>query len=428
MLLKISFFLSLCILTGCTTVSNKATPVRSLEQLSPPMPVSSVQIGTRPQFLINQLEDSDLKKTLKACSNGPFYKTDFSIGHRGAPLQYPEHSKESYIAAAKMGAGILECDVTFTKDKVLVCRHAQCDLHTTTNILTIPHLAAKCSQPFSPADPKTNTPASAKCCTSDITLSEFKQLSAKMDGANIHAQSVPEYLNAIPSWRTNLYEYGTLLTHTESIQLFKSLNVKMTPELKTPEVDMPFKGMTQEMFAHKMITEYKSENVPHTNVFPQSFNIRDILYWLKHEPQFAKQAVYLDGRYEIATFNHTKPETWSPSMSQLANQGIEIIAPPLWALVTSDSDGRIVPSAYAKAAKAAGLKIIAWTLERSGPLKNGGGWYYQSIRDVTTKDSDALRLLDVLVKQVGVIGVFSDWPATTTYYANCMSESLINGK
>ena len=25
--------------------------------------------------------------------------------------------------------------VTFTKDRELVCRHAQCDLHTTTNIL-----------------------------------------------------------------------------------------------------------------------------------------------------------------------------------------------------------------------------------------------------------------------------------------------------
>jgi glycerophosphoryl diester phosphodiesterase len=34
-----------------------------------------------------------------------------------------------------MGAGILECDVTFTKDQKLVCRHAQNDLHTTTNIL-----------------------------------------------------------------------------------------------------------------------------------------------------------------------------------------------------------------------------------------------------------------------------------------------------
>ena len=37
-----------------------------------------------------------------------------------------------------MGAGIIECDVTFTKDRELVCRHSQCDLHTTTNILTVP--------------------------------------------------------------------------------------------------------------------------------------------------------------------------------------------------------------------------------------------------------------------------------------------------
>ena len=32
------------------------------------------------------------------------------------------------------------------------------------------------------------------------------------------------------------------------------------------------------------------------------------------------------------------------------------------------------PSAYAKA-KAAGLRIITWSLERSGPLSLGGGYY-----------------------------------------------------
>ncbi|TMP65107.1 glycerophosphodiester phosphodiesterase, partial [Pseudoalteromonas sp. S1609] len=105
----------------------------------------------------------------------------FSIGHRGAPMQYPEHTKESYIAAARMGAGIVECDVTFTNDKELVCRHSQCDLHTTTNILAIPELAAKCSEPFTPANSNSGTPASAKCCTSDISLAEFLTLEGKMD-------------------------------------------------------------------------------------------------------------------------------------------------------------------------------------------------------------------------------------------------------
>ena len=72
-------------------------------------------------------------------------RRSFSIGHRGAALQFPEHTREAYEAGARMGAGILECDVTFTKDLQLVCRHAQNDLHTTTNILVTP-LAAKCTQ------------------------------------------------------------------------------------------------------------------------------------------------------------------------------------------------------------------------------------------------------------------------------------------
>ena len=42
-------------------------------------------------------------------------------------MMFPEHTLESY-EAAKMGAGILECDVTFTKDRELVFRHSQYDL------------------------------------------------------------------------------------------------------------------------------------------------------------------------------------------------------------------------------------------------------------------------------------------------------------
>src|SRR5690348_1041287 len=111
----------------------------------------SIQLGPRPFFLVNDMEAGALKSRLERCGNGPFHKSDFSIGHRGAGLQFPDHTRESYEAAARMGAGIVECDVTFTRDKELVCRHSQCDLHTTTNILETP-LAAKCSKPFTPAE------------------------------------------------------------------------------------------------------------------------------------------------------------------------------------------------------------------------------------------------------------------------------------
>ncbi|RLW54713.1 MAG: glycerophosphodiester phosphodiesterase [gamma proteobacterium symbiont of Stewartia floridana] len=380
----------------------------------------STQLGPRPFYLVDDMDEGELKQELQACSKKKkFKKSDFSIGHRGAAMQFPEHTVESYVAAARMGAGILECDVTFTKDRQLVCRHSQCDLHTTTNILATP-LAAKCSQPFVPAeiDPTTGkviTPASARCCTSDITLQEFKTLKGKMDAADRTATSVEAYLDATPGWRTDLYTgNATLMTHAESIELFKQLGAKMTPELKSPSVDMPFEGdYTQQDYAQQMIDEYKAAGVKPKHVFAQSFNLDDVLYWINHEPRFGRQAVYLDG-----SNNPDEAKQTIDRMSDLAEQGVNTLAPAMWALVTTEN-GEIVPSEYAIAARAHGIDLITWTLERSGLLASGGGWYYQSIRDVTDNDGDMLVLLDVLAQDVGIKGIFSDWPATVTFYANC---------
>jgi glycerophosphoryl diester phosphodiesterase len=167
----------------------------------------AVQLGSRPKYLIGDMAPGGLQRQLAACENHSAHATDFSIAHRGAPLRFAEHTLESYVAAARQGAGIVECDVTFTRDRELVCRHSQCDLHTTTNILQIPELAAKCSQPFTPYDPATNTPASARCCTSDITLREFKSLQGKIDAANPRATTVDEYLStaATAGWRSDSY-------------------------------------------------------------------------------------------------------------------------------------------------------------------------------------------------------------------------------
>ncbi|WP_423186508.1 glycerophosphodiester phosphodiesterase family protein [Alishewanella sp. d11] len=379
------------------------------------------ELGPRPAYLTDLLPSGDLKHALSQCLQQPAQRHNFSIGHRGAPLQFPEHSKASYLAAIRMGAGILECDVTFTADKQLVCRHAQCDLHQTTDILLRPELAAKCTTPFSPASGE--QPATANCCASDITVAEYKSLCAKMDGVNPAATTVVDYVNGSPAWRTTLYaQCAAPLTHQESIALFQAHGVMMTPELKAPEVEMPYQGnYTQQNYAQQLIDEYKAAGVTPDQVWPQSFHIEDIRYWLKHEPEFAKQAVFLDARVEADTYDASKPQLLIPSFTELKAEGLNIIAPPLWALVTVEN-GNIVPSAYAKAAKAAGLHLITWSLERSGPLANGGGWYYQSIAEVTSDDSVTLQLLDVLARQVGVIGVFSDWPATTTFYANCMLQ------
>lgn len=381
----------------------------------------SIQLGPRPFFLVDDMDESPLKEQLASCAKGPFTSSKFSIGHRGAPMMFPEHTLESYEAAAKMGAGILECDVTFTKDRELVCRHSQCDLHTTTNILATP-LAQQCSvAPEFDSEGNLVNGADIKCCTSDITVAEFKTLQGKMDAADQTATSIEGYMNATANWRTDLYSgKGTLLTHAESIELFNRLGVDFTPELKSPSVDMPFEGdYSQQDYASQMIEEYREAGIHPHRVWPQSFNQEDVLYWASDYPRFGRQGVLLDGTYDTSVSLE--------AMQAMRQQGIRVLAPPLWMLLEVNSQGEIVPSQYATHAKQAGLKLITWTLERSGLLKDNGGWYYQSLNgltgnpDVIDHDGDMLEVLHVLAKDVGVMGVFSDWPATTTYYANCMN-------
>ncbi|MGH1486496.1 MAG: glycerophosphodiester phosphodiesterase family protein [Cellvibrionaceae bacterium] len=380
-----------------------------------------VQLGPRPFFLVDDMDEGKLKRRLQQCANGPFYASKFSIGHRGAPMQFPEHTKESYVAAAKMGAGILECDVTFTKDRELVCRHSQCDLHTTTNILATP-LADKCSvKPEFDSEGKLLNGSEIQCCTSDITVAEFKTLQGKMDAADKTATTIESYMNATANWRTDLYSgRGTLLTHAESIQLFDDLGVDFTPELKSPAVTMPFEGSyTQEQYATQLIEEYQKAGIDPARVWVQSFSYGDVIHWINDHPAFGEQAVFLDGVYNLDV-SLSEMESW-------VADGVNVLAPPMWMLLDVNQYKEIVPSQYAVNAKSAGLQLITWTIERSGLLKDNGGWYYQTTNgdrggiDVIDNDGDMLEVLDVLAKDVGIIGIFSDWPATVTYYANCMN-------
>lgn len=379
--------------------------------------VAGVSYGPRPFYLIDKMEEGALKQKLSACMGQAAEQTKFSIGHRGAPLMFPEHTVEANKAAARMGAGLLECDVTFTADKALVCRHSQNDLHTTTNIVATA-LDDKCTTPFQPASD--GGMAKAECRTSDLTLDEFRTLKPKMDAANVAAATAEEYLGGTASWRTDLFASdATMMTHADSITLFDSLGADFIPELKYPTEAMPYDGMSQEDYAQSLINDYKAAGIDPSRVWAQSFNLQDVLYWAKAEPDFGKQAVYLMSNFRDPAYDANAPETWPKTMTELKQMGVNYIAPPMWMLITLE-EGKIVPNALAKAAKEADLGIFTWTLERSGFLSGGGGWYFQSVRDVIDVEGDYYEVLDVLAQDVGVKGVFSDWPATVTYYANCM--------
>ncbi|KAL9629972.1 MAG: hypothetical protein Q9204_004970, partial [Flavoplaca sp. TL-2023a] len=54
----------------------------------------NVELGPRPYYLVNDMDEGALKTKLQSCSEGPFEVSDFVFAHRGAPLQFPEHTSE----------------------------------------------------------------------------------------------------------------------------------------------------------------------------------------------------------------------------------------------------------------------------------------------------------------------------------------------
>jgi glycerophosphoryl diester phosphodiesterase len=249
-------------------------------------------------------------------------------------------------------------------------------------------------------------------------------LCGKQDGFNASALTPQAYQSGTPNWRTELYDTcGTLLTLNQYIDLVDSYPGyrNFTPELKTPppEVPMPFKGYTQQQYAQDFIDAFRSKNIDPARVWPQSFLYDDLLYWLKNDHEFGKQAIYLqefDTPADIAA--------GMKNLSSVKAAGVNIIGPAIPMLVTvgGPANKTIVPSAYAQAIKDNDLDIIAWTFERSGPLatvKARQEYYFNSIANITDHDGQYYELLDVLANQIGIKGMFSDWSATVTYFANC---------
>ncbi|MEM9177016.1 MAG: glycerophosphodiester phosphodiesterase family protein [Myxococcota bacterium] len=378
-----------------------------------------VQLGPRPYYLLDLLEPGPLRSKLDACRTHTFRPARFSIGHRGAPLQFPEHTRAAYRAAAVLGAGQLECDVAVTRDRVLVCRHAQCDLATTTNILSTA-LADRCRVPFEPAT--SERPARAVCCTQDFDFEELRSLEARMDAADRSATRPEAFSGATPSFRTDLYSTGQrLVSHAESLALFDALGADMTPELKGRAAEPIAEGDASLLpFADQLVDEVRAAGIPPTRVRLQSFDPDVIRHWIRTAPDFGAGAVWLvEPRPEILALDDA-------ALTALRAEGFRTIAPPTTMLLTVDDEGRLGASAFAERLRAHGFAIIAWTLERSGRIRDGRvegrsrDFYLAPVLPALRSDGDVFRVIHALHAEVGVEAIFSDWPAAVTYYANCL--------
>lgn len=99
------------------------------------------------------------------------------IAHRGASGYRPEHTLQSYALAIDMGADVIEPDLVFTKDSVLVARHDRY-LSTTTDVADRPEFAARRRANSDAADDPSNLQR-IDWWVEDFTLAEVKTLRAR---------------------------------------------------------------------------------------------------------------------------------------------------------------------------------------------------------------------------------------------------------
>ncbi len=277
------------------------------------------------------------------------------VGHRGAPAHYPEESLEGVLAAAAFGAFGVECDAVPTRDGALVCRHAEDDLAATTNVLTSPWAGA-CRQPFRPAGLLSQ--AHARCLSVDLTKAAFLGLEAWPEGADPRARRPEAYYRAARYPAALATSPGHTLDHAGFVRVLNPLPVAYFPELKAAPVLPP--GVTRDDLRRAIVDAYRKAGVPPERVFLQSFFLEDLKFWRRYAPAYAARAIWLDGR----RLDPDRPADLRPTMAELRAAGVAYLGPPIGALL-APRGGRLVPTAYARAACRAGLRLVPWTLERT---------------------------------------------------------------
>ena len=398
---------------------------------------------------------------------GPHKRNMESMALGGAAMEFPRNSKEAFVAAARMGAGALGCEATFSKDGHLVCREQVCDLHYTTDILLKDStLAAKCTSPFAAGN-------GAKCCTTDFTKDELATLCSTMNMATqASATTAAEFLMlSNDGWRTTIYQDGIcspVMSHTDFIALAQSLNVKIVSELKhgdysavTPAADAA--GTTPSSdgrtvsnkndAADAFLADYVTAGFAGADLYPQSMDKDHVKRFLS-KPNGAN-AVFRYGPGLKDGF-----DTWSNTYKAIFDE-LRAETPPLKfasvamneLLIADDKYG----GSYTKTEPATyfhthGINIFVWTFDAwkagsrtcyaSGSVDERWRWYHgqclsagqfyagecaASSSDgqcewMVYKDADELLILHALFTDAQAMAVFSEWPATVSHYTSCVKQ------
>jgi glycerophosphoryl diester phosphodiesterase len=152
-----------------------------------------VQLGPRPFYLVEGMDEGRLKDRLMRCEDGPFYRSDFSIGHRGAArCSFPSHQGSARLAHAWRGHRRVRRDSPKTENW---CRHDSVIAHHDQyrrHVFECPVHKAVDGTRFEP-----------QCCTSDLHPAGIQD-AHRQDGCE-QSERTRLRISAAPRWRTDLY-------------------------------------------------------------------------------------------------------------------------------------------------------------------------------------------------------------------------------
>ena len=316
------------------------------------------------------------------------------IAHRGASGYLPEHTLASKSMAYAMGAHYIEQDLVMTKDDQIIVFH-DLYLDRVTNVAEVyPDRKRKDGRYY----------------VIDFTIEELKRLEVSERFKVDQGEYIPKYPERFPLWKSSF----RIHTFAEEIELIQGLNKSMGKSVGIyPEIKAPwFHRIQGKDISKKVLKILKQYGYTTKN---------DLVYLQSFDPDEVKRI----GRELFPEFN-------------IEIKLIQLIARTEWGETMIYQDGKMIPYDYAWMLQKGGMQKISQYADGVGP------WMGMIVKDKSRRNSlivtdivnsahhaglqvhpytfrldsgklpryasDFDELLDIFYFQIGVDGVFTDFP------------------
>ena len=318
--------------------------------------------------------------------------------HRGASALRPEHTLEAYRKAIEDGADSVEPDLVATRDGVLVARHEN-EISGTTNVAGLAQFAGR----------KTSKTIDgvrvSGWFTEDFTLAELKSIRARERiPANRPGNAAYDDRFAVPT----LQEIVDLVVGESAA---RGRTIGLVPELKHPTYFRSI-GLALERRVVDVLEAngYRGRDAA---VLIQSFEAGSLRQLRGMTGIRLVQLVGAPGEapYDAVAAGNglTYADMITPAGLKDVAGYADVVAPYKTIVIPRDAEGELAaPTAFVRAAHAAGLKVHAWTMRPENPFLPTG--MRAAPVDSPSRRGDTVSEIRAYL-EAGVDGIFTDDPA-----------------